>query len=151
MKKIILTLFGVLLFGSTLPIMAQQRKGNVRSTAKTVTSIPMQGPAIVDNHLAFLGLSLGESASQISSKLIAKGMKVDKSFDDGTSNVYLTGTIDGVQSRVMIGVTAEKTVYNLNLYDHRQNHVLMPSLLSWSLSMARGNITQMIMTARYII
>lgn len=119
MKKSILTLFGVLLLGTALPIMAQQRKGNVRSTAKTVTSIPMVGPAVVDNHLAFLGLSLGESAPQISSKLIAKGMKVDKSFDDGTSNVYLTGTIDGVQSRVMIGVTAEKTVYNLNLYDKK--------------------------------
>lgn len=119
MKKYLLILAAAMLFGTTLPTMAQQRKGNVKTTgSKTTISIPMEGPAIVDNHLAFLGISLGGPAQQVKSKLIAKGMKVQRN-EDGTNNIYLTASIEGVQSRIMIGVTAEKTVYALNLYDKK--------------------------------
>lgn len=80
--------------------------------------VSLDGPAIVDNHLAFLGISLGESATLVKTKLVAKGMKINNN-GDGSSNVHLTGVIGDVQSTVTIGVTAKNTVFNISLYDKK--------------------------------
>jgi len=120
MKKRLLTL-PLMLFTMSLVCVAQNRvqsKSPVKKSSATVASIPLTGPAIVDNHLAFLGISLGESTITVKAKLVEKGMKVEKNID-GTTNINMMGNIDGVQSRVIIGVTNDNKVFSMSANDKK--------------------------------
>lgn len=115
MKKRIIIL-PMLLLTISLVCVAQNRVKTHKKGTPVTTSIPLTGPAIVDNHLAFLGISLNESATMVKTKLVSKGMKIARN-EEGSNNIYLTGAIDGVNSKVMLGVTAENKIYSLHVYD----------------------------------
>ena len=135
MKRTFL-LFAALMLCTTLPTMAQQKKttSTKRTTAtksvtnksaapkkktpakSTVASIPFEGPAIVDGHLAFMGIPLSESPATMKSKLMAKGLK-SKPNVSGNGSLEVKGFIDDVQVQIEISITSEKTIWAISMQD----------------------------------
>ena len=136
MKQTILFLAAALMLGVAMPTMAQQKKALVKRTTTTkksgstaaqkktqvkpaAVSIPFEGPAFVDNHLAFLGISLAEKPEIMKEKLIAKGFQ-SKRNESGSGDLEVKGIVDGVQVRVVIGVSSNNTIWNVVMYDAKE-------------------------------
>lgn len=136
MKRTILFLAAVIMLGVAMPTMAQQKKTQVKRTATTkksgsttalkkaqakptAVSIPFEGPALVDNHVAFLGISLAEKPAIMKEKLIAKGFQ-SKRNESGSGDLEVKGIVDGVQVRIVIGITSNNTIWNVVMYDAKE-------------------------------
>lgn len=136
MKRTVLFLAAAIMLGAAMPTMAQQKKAQAKRTATTkksgsttakkktqakpaTVSIPFEGPAFVDNHLAFMGISLAEKPAIMKEKLIAKGFQ-SKRNESGSGDLEVKGTVDGVQVRVVIGVSSNNTIWNVVMYDAKE-------------------------------
>lgn len=136
MKRTILFLAAAIMFGVAMPTMAQQKKAPAKRTVTTkksgstaaqkkaqtkpaTVSIPFEGPAYVDNHLAFMGISLAEKPAIMKEKLIAKGFQ-SKRNESGSGDLEVKGTVDGVQVRVVIGISSNNTIWNVVMYDAKE-------------------------------
>lgn len=98
MKKKKLLLFVLALMLLPLTVGAQARTGGQRTE---------NYPALVDGHLAFLGISMNETPKSMRSKLIAKGYKIDNS-NDITTLISLKGSFHGMLSRINIFIISGK-------------------------------------------
>lgn len=136
-KRLFILLAAALMLGVATPTMAQQKKAPAKRTTTTtkksgtatkgtaakktsakptVVSIPFEGPAIVDGHLAILGVSLAEDPATMKSKLMAKGLK-SRNVYDGDSNLAVQGTVDGVKVWINISIASDKKIWNVIMYD----------------------------------
>lgn len=108
---------GELKSGSTLPVvdeydgwcqvrMSDKQFGWVSLSVVTLTNVEGTSayeptfPPTVNGHVAFLGIPMNVAPSSMKNQLLTKGFKV--SYDDGGSNVTLTGQVYGIKSRVII-------------------------------------------------
>lgn len=133
MKKLFMLFSVALMLGMAMQTMAQQKKkAPVKRTATvtksgttakkatgntTATSISFEGPAIVNGHLAFMGIPLNENPATMKSKLIAKGF-ISRQVDEEYS-LAVQGTVEGAKARIEIAVTPHNTIGYLNLYEDR--------------------------------
>lgn len=129
MKKSFLFFTAALMLCTAMPTMAQQKKttSTKRTTAtKSVTtkstapqkkasvkpavaSVPFEGPAIVDGHLAFMGIPLTENPAAMKSKLMAKGLK-SKQNVSGNGDLEVKGVVDGVQVQIVISCNPNNAI-----------------------------------------
>ncbi len=119
MKKNVLLLTALIMMGTAQNMIAQQRKQPIKRTVESsrhpvtkkpttrslVTSIPMEGPAFIDEDLAYLGIPLSETVSSMKAKLKEKGLK-SQSLYDGDEDLY--GIVGGTKVRVNVQVNAHK-------------------------------------------
>ena len=136
MKRLFMFFAAAMMLGIAMPSMAQQKKAPAKRTATTkksgsasaqkkaqtkpsAVSVPFEGPAFVDNHLAFLGISLAEKPEVMKEKLIAKGLQ-SKRNDSGSGDLEVKGIVDGVQVRINIGVTSDNKIWNVVMYDAKE-------------------------------
>lgn len=111
MKKLqffFIALAAFLFIGTVQTAVAQSRKPNKRTTTtsprKKLTTTQQNTtteayPAVVNGHLAFMGISLAETPATFKKKLQAKGFKV---FQEYEGDVALKGLVNGVPSLVRI-------------------------------------------------
>ena len=108
MKKITLLLMALLMFGTAQTAMAQNRKPNKRTTTTSQRKKPTTTqkntttetyPAVVNGHLAFMGISLAETPATFKKKLLAKGFRLFQEYEGG---VTLKGLVNGVPILVNI-------------------------------------------------
>lgn len=137
MKKIALLLLALMMMGTAQESMAQQRKSTAKKTAvkKTTTkarstskpaaakpvgvSIPFDGPAKVDGKLSLFGISLAEKAATMKTQLVSKGLKVNRNDGGGDDITALIGTVEGVNTRVLIQETDGGKIYEVKLIDSK--------------------------------
>lgn len=132
MKKIAFVLMALLVMGTAQESMAQQRKAIAKRAAvrkavtakkvaakQTTPSLAWEGPAVVDGHAAFLGVSFAELPAKMKTLLMAKGLKQEKRSWD-SNNYYLTGKLDGTKSTVTIMPDDRKKVYSLEIIDDKE-------------------------------
>lgn len=129
MKKNLLTLVAVILFGATLPLMAQQRKGNVRPAARTTKQVAKPTTKDVSNTSGFtlnngkLGSiqigqnysSLPKSYAGLYDKYTYKKMVHESDMEDDWVEEYLLFTNNGkevfrtgVENRKITSITLER-------------------------------------------
>ena len=118
MKKTLLALTALLLLGMAQGTMAQQKKTSVRKTMSTVkkktsvvTPISITDPVVIDGHLAYMGVQLGQSPSKIWTELEKKGFKEVKSDWGDTQTKGLSyGAMSaiGVDEKGNVYVTEDK-------------------------------------------
>lgn len=98
----------LLMFGTAQTAMAQNRKPNKRTTTTSPRKKPTTTqqntttetyPAVVNGHLAFMGISLAETPATFKKKLLAKGFRLFLEYEGG---VTLKGLVNGVPSLVNI-------------------------------------------------
>lgn len=150
MKRTILFLAAAIMLGVAMPTMAQQKKATAKRIATTkksrsttakkkapvksaTVSVPFEGPAFVDNHLAFLGISLAEKPAIMKEKLIAKGFQ-SKRNESGSGDLEVKGTVDGVQVIIVIGVISDNTI----------RHVLMDDAKEYKLPKAKARFAALV-------
>jgi len=114
MKKTLLALAALLLLGTAQESMAQQKKKapvrktttTVKKKTPTVTPITVADPVVIDGHLAYMGVQLGQSTAKMWSELKKKGFKDVK---NGWGDVQTKGLSYGAMS--VIGVDEKGDVY----------------------------------------
>ena len=79
MKRILLFLAVAFIFGSVMPMMAQQRKAAPQRRATTTSAVPV----IQRDHMEFLGLKMGGDVKAFEKALRQKG------FADGWGSVMI--------------------------------------------------------------
>lgn len=98
----------------------EKTTGWISLTVVALTNVPGSTPAFalpaeVDGHMAFLGISLGETPNSMKEKLVAKGLKFQKPEYEG-NGITLTGMVYGATSRVEIGIAPDKSIYDVALF-----------------------------------
>lgn len=113
MKRILLFLAVAFIFGSVMPMMAQQRKVAPQRRATTTSAVPV----IQRDHMEFLGLKMGGDVKAFEKALRQKGFADGWGFSNDPSQTFLRGNVYGMLSEICI--TAEnnrvKTVSIVNM------------------------------------
>lgn len=121
MKKNLLLLIGLLLFGMVQTSVAQQRKSARKSAPKKVAptipvTVTIDEPVIVNGNVAFQGVPVKQPVAKISQQLKAKGF-VDKK-ENGFQ--FLSGTAYGVKVKAFVEDENWIAVREVKLYTAKQ-------------------------------